>query len=264
MSSARPYRLVGEKTLGAARGTLQLLLVEWMASWFPEPPEGDFQIAGLTEERPEHAGGSWHVLGGDSGDVWIAWSFDESRWLEFGRLLFGPGLAVSRAPSDLVKAMLDACLADLGCRILKAAGMDLPRDSAKESSLAGFRTGRGSAAISGLLAGRLPPVQYVLGGAVTTSLAGGGTATNPGARKRLTNREESVKDLPTRVSVSLGEAHLSVGELANISVGDVICLDIPYHAPASVLGIGGTPLFQCHLGSVGGHKAIQIIERKNG
>ncbi len=77
---------------------------------------------------------------------------------------------------------------------------------------------------------------------------------DPQLRKKLRDR---VKDSPVDVRCILAQTQLSVRELLNLSVGDVITMDIP---PLAQLEVSGVPLVRGRCGIARGWRAVAIEE----
>ena len=72
---------------------------------------------------------------------------------------------------------------------------------------------------------------------------------------RMLSRQVQVAEVD--LVTTLGEANISVGQLLNMKVGDVIMLDIPESVVAAVDGV---PVFDCKYGTVNGQYAIKVNE----
>lgn len=68
---------------------------------------------------------------------------------------------------------------------------------------------------------------------------------------------EQVKDAPVELRCTLAEVTLKLGELARLSAGDIIPIDLPHTVVASIEGM---PVFRCQHGVHRGNKAIKLIE----
>lgn len=69
--------------------------------------------------------------------------------------------------------------------------------------------------------------------------------------------EEHMKDVGTNVSVNLGEATITVGDLVNLNVGDIIPLTQDCDGELDLL-LEGVSKFKCFFGVSRGNRAVQI------
>lgn len=76
--------------------------------------------------------------------------------------------------------------------------------------------------------------------------------------KEWTNKvEEHLRNTETTVLVNLGMASITVGDLVNLNIGDIIPLSQDADGELDIL-IEGTPKFKCLLGVSRGNRAVQI------
>lgn len=256
MSTALPFRLLGESDLSAVRKVLQREAEAWSAVWFDAAPTPDFDVSDMADADTPSAG-PWMIVGADP-DAWVAWGLTGRPWRDFARLLLNAPVGPSASPSPLVESLLSECLLDLSARLFKAAGVGPQIHSPMEASLATVRTGYGAGSVVGQLGGDLPRQAFALGGAVVAGLVGERPRAAPDTAA-LVARESAVTTGMTRLEVVLGQAELSLAELANVSAGDVIRLQSPFREPLTVNASDGRPLLRAHLGTRGHHKAIQVI-----
>jgi len=78
-----------------------------------------------------------------------------------------------------------------------------------------------------------------------------------------TSIAEHLEETKINLSVKLGEAAITVGDLVNLSVGDVIPLNQDVSGELR-LQIEGVPKFQCFFGDSKGNRAVQITGKING
>ena len=71
--------------------------------------------------------------------------------------------------------------------------------------------------------------------------------------------KEQIMKTYTNILVRLGEAHISVSDLVNLEVGDIIQLDTDATLPLPVL-VEGVPKFRCIPGVLKGNRAIRLTE----
>jgi len=78
------------------------------------------------------------------------------------------------------------------------------------------------------------------------------------ADKEWTSKlEEHLRNAETNVLVNLGSAHITVGDLVNLNVGDVIPLQQDADGELEVQ-VEGVPKFKCFFGISRGNRAVQV------
>ncbi len=76
-------------------------------------------------------------------------------------------------------------------------------------------------------------------------------------KRWINSLREEIKSAPVEVSSTLSETTISLRELNNLKVGDVIPLDIPDYVTAEIEGI---PVFRGQYGLSRGNRAIKVVE----
>lgn len=256
MSMALPFRLIGDTERAALRKATQEATQAWAADWFATAPST--AIALTADCGPQAApSGTWMITSIDA-DAWVAWKLDDQPCREYAQLLLDAPLGSIAKPTPLLRMLIDDCLHDLAARLLLAAGLGDAGLTVASGSLTEWRTGYGSGAVSGSLGGDLPQQEFVLGPSVVAGISARPSAP-PLATPELLPRTNAIGSAKTRIELLLGEAELSLAELANISVGDVIRLKSPFREPLTVKTVDGQPLLKAHLGTRNGRKALQVI-----
>ena len=69
-----------------------------------------------------------------------------------------------------------------------------------------------------------------------------------------------LRDVPVRLRIEAGAAHVGAGSLLECGPGDMVRLDTAISAPLRVLAPGGATLFYGFLGRVGEHSAVEITQ----
>ena len=260
MSMALPFRLIGDTEQAALRKATQEATQAWAADWFATAPST--AIALTADCTPQAApSGTWMIASIDA-DAWVAWKLDDQPCREYAQLLLDAPLGSIAKPTPLLRVLIDDCLRDLAARLLLAAGLGDAGLTLASGSLTEWRTGYGSGAVSGCLGGDLPQQEFVLGPAIVAGISAQPSAPSL-ATPELSPRTDAISSGKTRIELLLGEAELSLAELANISVGDVIRLKSPFRQPLTVKTVDGSPLLKGHLGTRNGRKAIQVIGKAN-
>ena len=85
----------------------------------------------------------------------------------------------------------------------------------------------------------------------------GNSGNDEGDRQRLMNR---MRDVSLNVTARLGAAPVPISELAQLTVGDVIRLDVPIEGGAAMLHISDHPYFVARPGLVNGNLAVQVTD----
>ena len=83
------------------------------------------------------------------------------------------------------------------------------------------------------------------------------TESDRGDKEWMGKMEEHLKAADASVLVNLGAATITVGDLVNLNVGDIIPLSQDVDGELS-LNIEGVPKFKCFLGVSRGNRAVQI------
>lgn len=258
MTAALPFRLVGENDKSALRIELLAEAQDWAAIWFAGAPPAELEID--AEPDLDSLDKAPWTIAGEAPERWVAWQCPTDSWRDYARLLLAAPVGPDAALTPLIGSLLHECLSDLATRLLAAAGMATDCRQFAEGSLCSVRTGYGSGAVVAGLGGGLPPLRLVLGGEVAAAFIG--RQVQPAATHiALAPRKAAIASGSMRLEVVLGQAELTLAELANVSPGDVIRLQTSFREPLAVRTSDGQPILRAHLGTRKGHKAIQIIEK---
>src|SRR5262249_29476107 len=76
-------------------------------------------------------------------------------------------------------------------------------------------------------------------------------------RQRLMHR---MRDVPLNIAARLGAGPVPIAELSQLTVGDVIRLDVPIEGGSALLHISDHPYFVARPGLVDGNLAVQVTE----
>lgn len=254
MTQALPFRLVGDTDLSALRQAFRKEVQAWAGTWLAVEQGADVKFPDHADVETRNRG-AWTILKVDV-DCWFAWQMAGRPWRDYAKLLINAPLGSSAAPSSLLEALLDECMSDLATRLLSAAAPSYDA-TLEQGGLENVRTEYGSGAIFGELGGDLPPQPIALGGSVVSALVGRQSQPSP-HEAMLASRESAIGGGVTRLEVVLGQAELTLADLANVSVGDVIRLQSPFRDPLLVRTDDGVPLARARLGVRDGYKAIQL------
>jgi flagellar motor switch protein FliM len=69
--------------------------------------------------------------------------------------------------------------------------------------------------------------------------------------------EEHLRNAEAKVLVNLGQAEITVGDLVNLNVGDIIPLAQDADGELELL-VEGVPKFKCFFGVSRGNRAVQV------
>jgi flagellar motor switch protein FliM len=83
------------------------------------------------------------------------------------------------------------------------------------------------------------------------------TEADRGDKEWMSKMEEHLKGAEASVLVNLGTAAITVGDLVNLNVGDIIPLSQDVDGELNVL-VEGVPKFKCFLGVSRGNRAVQV------
>lgn len=259
MTTTLPFRLVGEIDKSTLRTAFLAEAQEWAATWFAGTPQAELEID--AEPAPGSMDKDQWTIVGEAPDRWVAWQCPDDSWQDYARFLLASPVAPDAPLTPLIGALLQECLSDLATRLLTAAGVATDCGATTEGSLHSVRIGYGSGVVfANLSGGGLPQQRLALGGEVAAafiSRQSQPTAADPA----LAPRRMAIASGSTRLEVVLGQAELTVAELANVSPGDVIRIGASFREPLTVRTSDGLSILRAHLGTRNGRKAIQIIEK---
>lgn len=258
MNPVYPFRLHGNEDRAAVRTAIQKVQATWVSTWFASAPDGDVEFGFDSDPRPPNAE-IWTVVKTDP-ENWMAWQTTARSGRDYARLLLNAPLGPRADITPLIERLLGECLVDLAIRVFDAAGLGQVTEDPEQVALGALRIGYGSGAMFGVLGGGLPHLPFAIGGATAAGLIGRPqrTAANAGP---IQPRESAIAGAVAKLEVILGQAELTLAELANVSIGDVIRLQSPFREPLTVKTCGGRPVVRARLGASRGRKAIQIIDR---
>lgn len=240
---ARPFRLVGDSDRQAVETTLRANVEAWAGQWFA----GSEALGIASDVLPAGAECVDWLRFGTAPDRWLAVRLDRSATRALlRRLVAGMG---SGAPiSPMGESLVRECVADLVGRCLSSVGLAA---SPAVEGLPTLENGGGELA-------------FRIGGEFSLLLAGGLVeAMTASSRPALpppgfASLRSAAGTAPIRIEVVLGDAELTLGDLAALAPGDVIRLDTRTSDPLAVRVDDGQTAFHAHLGRHAEHKVIQV------
>ena len=251
------FRLVRGAARQARESTLTSIAEEWSAHWFPTASSVQVTVANeVVAPAPEQA---WLVIG-QAPDHWLAWRLDPESARAMVAAMVNHGLGASSKLTPLVAGLSHELVHDFFARLRQQFPEAKLLDAVLGAeSYAALRTVYGSGAVQVELKGVFPNQQLVLGGGIVELCQPQqGSAVKPAA---LQAREQSLDIYPARIEVTAGHAEMTLQDLADMEVGDVILLQSKVADSFQVKSSDGKKtLAKVHLGLLGEHKAIQFIE----
>ncbi|MGH6882929.1 MAG: FliM/FliN family flagellar motor switch protein [Hypericibacter sp.] len=256
----RYFRPYSSHEIERFKADAQAVAGEWQRKWFASSrmPAVDVSVEpGNTEAARTFSellvGDSTLYLGGDS----VA--FDG---LAAGLLGAGPDQAESRAQhSGLMQALIREVLGDLAREIL-----DLREDASVDArwEVHPIRFEENAGALLLRIAGLASAGQFItLVMPYAAVKRWNDRLRNPQielARVPLAGRKDAIRDSLLRVSVEFNADVLSVSELHDLKVGDVLVLRQSISSPLRVRTNAGSSVGECYLGRVGGAKGIRLVK----
>lgn len=255
--SASPFRLLGQGDLDKVEENYGRVIRAWAEEWFCVESTSLSFVVREPVAAEIVAKEDWTIFGDPSG-VWLAAKVSENRQREFVERLLGTPVPPGMALSPLLRDLLDQCIRDLVVRFgaRPTVGLSLVRHAATRIDATAVAYGAGALSIQPAAGVALP--ELVLGGELVERILA--REVQPPARMpALARREMSLRAMREQIEVILGDAELTLGDIANVSVGDVIRLQAKYRDPLSVRFCNGVQLLKADLGASGTKKAIQIV-----
>lgn len=254
---ALPFRLSSEATRHAVAASLEKIAEEWGAHWFTHASSIELTIS--SDVSAPAAAGDWLVIG-QAPDHWLAWRLDADSARGLVATMVNHGLGASSKLSPVIAGLMHELVHDFFARIRQAfpdaklLPIVLPADA-----YATLRSAYGSGALQVELTGSFPKQQLLLGGGIAELCLPPQRAT--GKPVTLLPREQSLDIYPANLEVTVGHAEMTLQDLADMEVGDVILLQAKVADSFQVKARDGKKtLAKVHLGLLDEHKAIQFIE----
>lgn len=256
---ALPFRLPGVADIEALHQALERPLRRWAAEWFSSTRHIAFTVVDAVAGEPSEAA-DWSVLGDPSGSA-LAWRLPECRRREFVEALLGAPLPPGGDASPMIESLLAECLQDLGLRLLKIVDVVAAAEPAESGRLDPTWLGYGAGVACATPDAASPLPDLVFSGELVERIVGRPKRAEIAGKIDLVQRESAIGSRRVRIEVVLGTAELTLADLANVSLGDVIRLQSRFREPLLVRSQDGQPLFNANLGAADTSKAIQIVGR---
>lgn len=257
MINALPFRLVSQLDQKKFADNLHGILTDWAKNWFQTNPGvslsflGNERISFLSDDK-------WLILG-EAPDLWIAWKHDGGTTRDLLRMMFNSPVGSSAKATPLMQEILKECVIGFAESIFGALGLLHLSGKGQTTSLSSLRTNTGSGMLLGELQGEFPRQVIAFGGDLVERMISL-TESQPSYSRNLASRESAIGNYKASVNVIAGHAELTLSDLANLEVGDVIRLDASVLNPFEVCTAEGLSIAKAHLGIRGDYKAIQLIE----
>lgn len=244
--SPLPFRLLGEAQVKSFESLLTQAVVSWQKDWFPEESHIhiDLNDAGSLSHEDD-----WLILE-QSQDLWIAWKSTPEATNCMVASLFNATAAASRS-SELVKEIFAECVRSFSQKFLSNVV------AARTGTLETLRAGYGSGALRAEIRSIFSRQHVVFSGGVVEKILGAKKENQ--SRYSLTRRESAIGKYKTKLEVTIGKAEITLADLANINIGDVIQLDTSIKQPLTIHAPAGEVVASGQLGILNNHKAVQLI-----
>jgi flagellar motor switch/type III secretory pathway protein FliN len=168
------------------------------------------------------------------------------------RIIFGKeDLGRNAALRGLRDKVVDDCLSDLAL-LLNHVGSSTNQRA--ELLRPHFHFGSGWAVITVVLVGR--SLVFLLGPELCTRFAGERPVRPP--RGQLPTLLVAISDKPLAFGVEIGSTTLTIGQIQNLAVGDVVRLDTVSTQPVSLVSKSGYIVSNGYLGASDTRKAVQL------
>jgi len=242
-----PFRIIGETQVKEFQRLLEQAINSWQKEWFAEEFRTSVNIkdTDFTSLKDD-----WLLLE-ESQELWIAWRSSSEAVHCLAAALFNTTAAVSK-PGELAKELFKECVSDFSRGFIN----DLQTE--RVSSLKGLRTGYGSGALQTEIQGAFSHQHIIFSGGVVEKLlcARRGHEVN---YYNLVKRESAIENYKAVLEVTVGKAEITLADLANIDIGDVIQLDTSIKQSFAVHTQTRISIANGQLGIFNNHKAVQLI-----
>lgn len=251
--SALPFRLFSEFQVLSFRKLLEQAISEWEKTWFVD----EFRsVINFEDVRPSLVKGEWLIFEQDI-DSWVAWKSGDEAMHHLVATIFN-ATAVTQKSKSLVEELFRECIRNFIQEIRKnlpEAAFDFQTEQI--DTLESLRLGYGSGALLAEVQGAFSRQYVAFGGGLIESLIG--TDKRHETRYDLVKREFAIESYKANLEVTIGSADVTLADISNIDVGDVIQLNTQIGQPLVVRTPTGTPIASGQLGIFNNHKAVQLI-----
>jgi Type III flagellar switch regulator (C-ring) FliN C-term len=251
MSHVQPFRLYGDRELNTIRTSLLEIVRAWSCDWFSSAP-----ALGLSFiEEAELAATeriAWRYL--NQADDVVAVRLCAQGMKGIGSLLLDASSLISSVSSPLMTEIVKECLDDL---LMRVAG--LPEKSREQPFDSEVLSYGGGCLVK--FENSMPSMWLLIGGEIAQTWVDAEAkvdAIRQQSIQQVTPLSDAINRGLQSIEVIAGQATLSVGELAQLSIGDVIRLDSASCESVLVQGLDRTPLFKARLCAQDQHKALLI------
>lgn len=249
----RPFRLLGQSTKVALLSALTPVIAAWHAEWFTRKNSG--VTASELDDEMQSKDERWMVFSGDP-THWVAWRLGDQ--LALLRFLLNDN--VGAGDSELCETLYRECIRDLMVRLSAVTDFCLqsPPSFQTTQELDTF-PGSGIAIVS--FSGDLASQKLMLSGDFCTCICVKAHFPNESDDAGLVAGEKALQEHLTKIKVTLGEVELTLGELAELAIGDVITLDMAANDELPICLEDGNPILKAQLGRNGQYKSVVITSR---
>lgn len=256
--NVRPYRLLGDRDLAAARQRILAKIQAWESGWGAQLPV------------PVVALSAAHATGQPEGGQWYAYHQDEQplAWIKVPEALVGfceQGLFAAQRDAVVVDAQRESELARqlavsaseallMALSQLDTQGEAKPQVSAATPPASLFQPGSGALMVEWALK---PGQTLCMVYADIVPVRPTRKSAQPLASLRKAMRAQAVA-----LHIDLGEVTLTLGQLESLHIGDVIRLDRHLGESLRVCDTQGVPVFAAQPGKKQGQRAIAVQKLK--
>jgi hypothetical protein len=257
MSHVQPFRLYGDRELNTIRTSLLEIVRAWSCDWCSSTPALGLSFIEEAELAATERT-AWRYL--NQADDVVAVRLCAQGMKGIGSLLLDASSLISSVSSPLLTEIVNECLDDL---LIRVAGLPeksnqiYSREQPFDSEVLSY--GGGGCLVK--FENPMPSMWLLIGGEIAQTWVDA-EAKVDAIRQQSTQQVTPLSDAMNRglqsIEVIAGQATLSVGELAQLSIGDVIRLDSASCESVLVQGLDRTPLFKARLCAQDQHKALLI------
>ncbi len=256
MTDYLPFRLVSDTQKKEIDTKLSLIVNGWLKIWFSSLP--DLSIAKIETDQVLFFNANEWLVFGRAPDAWVAWKLDGIVSRELLSMMFNFSIGNSAKLSPIMIDIVKDAAFSFVSELTTYCQSDNQSFSELSEPVDSLRTGWGSGTIS--VKFKIGTVQQhiAIGGDYVGLLSPLGPYNIQGVS--LTKREDAINDYKTSLDVLVGNTDVTLDELANLEVGDVIRLGSLIQEPFSIRSSDGKPMANAYLGVNGNFKVVKLIE----
>lgn len=254
----------GRQRLEALAGRVSEVLGRWRRTWLDDcaPPALETVCATAAQDLENSNWRIWRQ-GIDADDsIWISGGLGPPQILQ---LLLRPQPGASKAIGRVAAGLAQEALDDLLETMRQALSDGMPTNAVSSAGVASTIPAMHCRAWSGAVRLRIPlaagsSLFLHLGPARVRALSDAPPARRPLAPIRPpASLQEALDRHPARLRVTLSEVEISLGQLQDLAVGDVLLLPHPLTQALHVVTGQGQTVCAAYLGQAQGAKAVELV-----